>query len=137
MPRSLYFLTYNLRSRNTSFYRAEVARHFCGSLMLLLITVLSVFSLLPCLYHCAKTHSPAQETVTWFFCDFPLTHAATSGAPAQHHHHAPPRTTFEPALVHLGLISTVVLLISRLFASASPLALHQTSAPPTPPPRAA
>lgn len=103
------------------------------------IALLNMLSLLPCISHCTQDEARPGTVSAWLLCDL-------GGQPEQrllpeppipHHHHTPPRTAFEPMLVHMGLITTIALLISRLFTSASPLALSLRSTPPTPPPRAA
>jgi hypothetical protein len=103
------------------------------------IALLNMLSLLPCVNHCTQDEARPGTVSAWFLCDLCGQPGQRSlpEPPIPHHHHAPPRTAFEPILVHLGLITTMVLLISRLFTSASPLALRLGSTPPTPPPRAA
>lgn len=103
------------------------------------VTLLNLLSLLPCIDHCAK-HSPASTPASaWFFCDwlFQPSSSQQPDPPSPHHHHAAPRGAFEPILVQVGLITTTMLLVGRLSTSARPFALRLTSAPPTPPPRAA
>lgn len=103
------------------------------------IALLNMLGLLPCISHCAQDEARPGTVSAWFLCDLrgQPEQRSLPEPPLPHHHHTPPRTAFEPMLVHLGLITTIVLLISRLFTSASPLALRLRSTPPTPPPRAA
>jgi len=103
------------------------------------IVVLTMLSLLPCIPHCVQGEMPAASASPWFLCDrfSQVDSGLPSALPLPHHHHAPPRGAFEPILVQVGLIPLFVLLIGRLFVSANPMALRLTSAPPTPPPRAA
>lgn len=102
------------------------------------IALLNMLSLLPCISHCAQDETTSAASA-WFLCDLHIqaTQSPLPEPPASHHHHATLRVAFEPVLVQLGLITTLVLLISRLFRSANHVALRLTSAPPTPPPRAA
>jgi hypothetical protein len=102
------------------------------------ITLLSTLSLLPCASHCTQDEAGAEAVSLWFLCDLlgEPAQRALSEPPATHHHHAP-RVAFEPLLVQLGLVAALFLVVSRLFVSAAHLALHPSSAPPTPPPRAA
>ncbi len=101
------------------------------------IALLNMLSLLPCISHCAQDETPPASASAWFLCDLHIQAERSSLPPVSHHHHATPRVAFEPILVQLGLITTPVLLISPLFRSANHVALRLTSAPPTPPPRAA
>lgn len=103
------------------------------------IALLNMLSLLPCIDHCAAEAPASAPASAWFFCD-QLFQALPSPQPeplSPHHHHTAPRGAFEPILVQVGFLSAAVLLIGRLGASARPFALRLTSAPPTPPPRAA
>lgn len=102
------------------------------------IALLSMLSLLPCASHCTQDEAGADTQSRWFLCALRGEPAQRSlpEPPATHHHHAP-RTAFEPLLVQLGIVAALILMVSRLFVSATHLALRPSSAPPTPPPRAA
>jgi hypothetical protein len=103
------------------------------------IALLTMLSLLPCMDLCGQETTASASAGVWFLCD--LIHQPDQSPlaehPLPHHHHSAPRGAFEPILVQMGLIATIVLQIGRLFTSASPLALRLSSTPPTPPPRAA
>lgn len=102
------------------------------------IVLLNMLSLLPCISHCTKEGFASSATSTLLLCDVLQQVQQTEVAELPpHHHHAAPRTAFEPVLVQLGITATLVLLIGRLLMSAYPTALRSASAPPTPPPRAA
>jgi hypothetical protein len=103
------------------------------------VALLTMLNLLPCIDHCAQGSSVSVSVSTWFFCDLLLQSSplSESDSPSPHHHHAPPRGSFEPLLAQVGFLSAAVLLIGRLSPSTCPLARGLTSAPPTPPPRTA
>ena len=103
------------------------------------VALLNMLSLLPCVDHCAHERPASGLTSAWFFCDLLLQPSSSPQPepPLPHHHHVAPRGAFEPVLVQVGLITATMLLVGRLGASARPFALRLTSAPPTPPPRAA
>lgn len=102
------------------------------------VALLNMLSLLPCISHCTKEEFGSSATSTLFLCDVLWQAQQTEVAELPpHHHHAAPRTAFEPVLVQLGTTATLVLLVGRLLVSAIPTALRLASAPPTPPPRAA
>lgn len=103
------------------------------------VALLTMLSLFPCIDHCAQDSSASMSTSAWFFCDRLLQPSSSQQPepPSPHHHHAAPRGAFEPILVQVGLITATMLLVGRLSTSARPFALRLTSAPPTPPPRAA
>lgn len=98
----------------------------------------NMLSLVPCIDHCAQESATSTPSSTWFFCDLLLQPSSSQPPePPEPHHHGAPRGAFEPILVQVGLISATMLLVGRLSTSAHPFALRLTSAPPTPPPRAA
>jgi hypothetical protein len=102
------------------------------------VALLTMLSLLPCINHCAQESPASTSASAWFFCDLLLQQSSSQPEPPPpHHHHTAPRGAFEPILVQVGLISATMLLVGRLSTSAHPFALCLTSAPPTPPPRAA
>lgn len=102
------------------------------------VALLNLLNLLPCISHCTKEEFGSSATSTLLLCDVLRQTQQTEIAELPpHHHHAAPRTAFEPVLVQLGTIATLVLLVGRLLMSAFPTALRLASAPPTPPPRAA
>lgn len=88
--------------------------------------------------HCIDDEKVPATSRTWFLCDrlFP-TEQRSLAEPLAPHHHTASRVTFEPILVQMGLITTLVFLVGRLLVSASLIVLRPISAPPTPPPRAA
>lgn len=103
------------------------------------VALLNMLSLLPCVDHCGQESPASAPASAWFFCDLLLQSSSSQqpSPPSPHHHHTPPRGAFEPILVQVGLLSATMLLVGRLITSARPFALRLTSAPPTPPPRAA
>ena len=98
------------------------------------IALLNMLSLLPCVSHCMQDETRPGACSLCNLRDEPKQRSSPSLLVP--HHHAAPRVPFEPLLVQMGLLPMLLLLVSRLFVSASHTAPRPISAPPTPPPRA-
>lgn len=103
------------------------------------VALLNMLSLLVCIEHCAQESPASVPASAWFLRGMllqppPIQHP---DPPLPHHHHTAPRGAFERILVQVGLLSSAMLLVGRLSLSACPFVFRLTSAPPTPPPRAA
>jgi hypothetical protein len=98
-----------------------------------------MLSLRVCSEHCAQESPASAPPSAWFLRGmllqpFPIQHPEP---PLPHHHHTAQRGAFVPILVQVGLLNTAMLLVGRIRMSSCPFVFRLTSAPPTPPPRAA